>query len=145
MKDERQSLAFRLPKAERLRGERVAILANLSRPLTVTGTFLRCAWPVALHITNFGVRTGRTRQNGFAKSKNEANALPFTADGTVRRARGARPTATGKLPVAPIDENKNLFKMFLAWVGFKLVASRNITPLSAGYGFAPRVHTWRMR
>ena len=64
--------------AERLQCERVAILADLSRPLAVAGAFLRCAWPVAQHFTSFGVRTGRTRQNGFAQSKGEANALPFT-------------------------------------------------------------------
>ena len=51
----------------------------------MAGAFLRCAWPVARHITTFGVRTGRTRQNGFAQSKVEANALPFTAGGRGRR------------------------------------------------------------
>ena len=63
--------------AKRLRRESAAILANLSRPLSVTGAFLQCAWPVAQHFTSFGVRTGRTRQNDFVQSKGEANALPF--------------------------------------------------------------------
>ena len=50
------------------------------------------------------MRTGRTRQNGFAQSKGDANALPFTAGVAVRRARGARPTATGGTPVAPVAD-----------------------------------------
>ena len=75
--------------AKRLRRESAAILANLSRPLAVAGASLRCAWPVARHYTSFGVRTGRTRQNGFAQSKGEANALPFTTGGAVRYTRVA--------------------------------------------------------
>ena len=75
--------------AKRLRRESAAILANLSRPLAVAGASLRCAWPLARHYTSFGVRTVRTRQNGFAQSKGEANALPFTTGGAVRYTRVA--------------------------------------------------------
>ena len=87
--------------AKRLRRESAAILANLSRPLAVTGAFLRCAWPVARHFTSFGVRTGRTRQNDFVQSKGEANALPFTVvSGGLRRrspSHSARGATGGRL------------------------------------------------
>ena len=65
-------------------GERCVRITNLSLPAPVTGTFLEALGQVRKHYTAFGVRTGRTRQNCFAKSKGEANALPLAVGGRER-------------------------------------------------------------
>ena len=66
----------------------------------MAGTFLRCACPVARHLTNFGVRIGRTLQNCFAQSIWDTIPLPM-AKRLVGYWLGAEPFCSARPVRAP--------------------------------------------